>query len=139
MFQESRNHGPAEFVTLDEVRLTFDAFFDQVDRLAGWLQKTANIIPGQSVAICMKNCPEWMTAFVAITNIGAVPISVNSRGEGAVMLHAIQDSDSVFVIADVKRLDAYQRPITRLSLVIPMILPRCFLRPEPQAGLKPPL
>ena len=106
MFQESRNHGPAEFVTLGEVRLTFDAFFDQVDRLAGWLQKTANVTPGQSVAVCMKNCPEWMTAFVAITNIGAVPISVNSRGEGAVMLQAIHDSDSVFVIADVKRLDA---------------------------------
>jgi len=88
MFQESRNHGPAEFVTLGEVRLTFDAFFDQVDRLAGWLQKTANVTPGQSVAICMKNCPEWITAFVAITNIGAVPM------------------DSVFVIADVKRLDA---------------------------------
>ena len=106
MFQESRNHGPAEFVTLGEVRLTFNAFFDQVDRLAGWLQKTANVTTGQSVAVCMKNCPEWMTAFVAITNIGAVPISVNSRGEGAVMLQAIQDADSVFVIADVKRLDA---------------------------------
>jgi len=109
IFQESRNHGPAEFVTLGETRLTFEAFFDQVDRLAGWLQNKANITAGQSVAICMKNCPEWMAVFVAITNIGAVPISVNSRGEGTVMLQAIHDADSVFVLADVRRLDALLR------------------------------
>jgi acyl-CoA synthetase (AMP-forming)/AMP-acid ligase II len=54
----------------------------------------------------MKNCPEWMAAFVAVSNIGAVPICINSRGEGEVMLHAMQDADSVFMIADVKRLNA---------------------------------
>jgi len=106
IFQKARNNGTAEFVTLGETRLTFEEFFDQVDRLAGWLQNKANITPGQSVAICMKNCPEWMAAFVAISNIGAVPISVNSRGKGAVMLQALQDADSVLVIADVKRLTA---------------------------------
>ena len=106
IFQEARHHGAAEFVTLGETRLTFDAFFDQADRLSGWLQNRANISPGQSVAICMKNCPEWMAAFVAISNIGAVPVSVNSRGEGAVMSHAVDDADSVFVIADAKRLRA---------------------------------
>ena len=106
IFEKARDYGAAEFVTLGETRLTFEAFFDQADRLAGWLQNKANITPGQSVAICMKNCPEWMAAFVAISNIGAVPISVNSRGEGAVMSQAIQDADSVFVIADVKRLSA---------------------------------
>jgi len=106
IFEQSRKFGVVEFLVLGETRLTFEAFFDQADRLAGWLQNEANIAPGQSVAICMKNCPEWMAAFVAISNIGAVPICVNSRGEGEVMLHAIQDADSVFVIADVKRLNA---------------------------------
>lgn len=106
IFQQARSHGSAEFVTLGERRLTFNAFFDQVDRLAGWLQNEAKVISGQSVAICMKNSPEWMAAFVAISNIGAVPICVNSRGEGAVMNQAIQDADSVFVIADDKRLNA---------------------------------
>lgn len=104
IFRQARSHGPAEFVTLGETRLTFDAFFDQADRLAAWLQNEVNISAGQSVAICMKNCPEWMAAFVAITNIGAVPVSVNSRGEGAVMKQAIEDADSVLVIADVNRL-----------------------------------
>ena len=106
IFQGARRHGEAEFVTLGETRLTFRAFFDQADRLSGWLQNRANISPGQSVAICMKNCPEWMAAFVAISNIGAVPVSVNSRDEGAVMSHAVDDADSVFVIADAKRLRA---------------------------------
>jgi len=106
IFQQARDYGTAEFVTLGETRLTFDAFFDEADRLAGWLQKNTNITPGQSVAICMKNCPEWMAAFVAISNIGAVPVSVNSRGEGSVMYQAIKDVDSVFVIADIKRLNA---------------------------------
>jgi len=82
IFQVARGHGAAEFATLGDMRLTYDAFFDQADRLAGWLQNKANIKSGQSVAICMQNCPEWMAAFVAISNIGAVPVSVNSRGEG---------------------------------------------------------
>jgi len=106
IFEQSRKLGAAEFLVLGETRLTFEAFFSQADRLASWLQDKANITPGQSVAICMKNCAEWMAAFVAISNIGAVPICVNSRGEGGVMYHAIQDADSVFVIADLKRLDS---------------------------------
>ena len=109
IFQVARGHGAAEFATLGDMRLTYDAFFDQADRLAGWLQNKANIKSGQSVAICMQNCPEWMAAFVAISNIGAVPVSVNSRGEGVVMTHAIQDADSVFVIADAKRLSALRK------------------------------
>jgi len=106
IFQQARSYGSEEFVTLGETRLTFDTFFDQADRLAAWLQNKAKITAGRSVSICMKNCPEWMSAFVAITNIGAVPISVNSRGEGAVMKQAIEDADSVLVIADVNRLKA---------------------------------
>ena len=104
IFEQARDYGPAEFVTLSDTRLTFHAFFDQADRLSNWLQKKSNVTPGQSVAICMQNCPEWMVAFVAISNIGGVPVSVNSRGEGIVMSQAIEDADSVLVIADVKRL-----------------------------------
>lgn len=117
IFQQARDHSAAEFLVLEETRLTFDAFFDHVDRLAGWLQNEANIIAGQSVAVCMKNCPEWMAAFVAILNIGGVPVSVNSRGEGAVMLQAIVDADSVFVIADAKRLTALESAGCKLPAI----------------------
>ncbi|RZV39030.1 MAG: AMP-dependent synthetase, partial [Acidimicrobiales bacterium] len=60
---------------------------------------------GQSVAICMKNSPEWMIAFVGILNAGAVAVLVNSRGTGETMARAVADTDCVFVIGDKPRLD----------------------------------
>jgi acyl-CoA synthetase (AMP-forming)/AMP-acid ligase II len=52
----------------------------------------------------MKNCPEWMIAFIAIINAGGVAVLINSRGTGETMSRAIGDADCVLVIADDKRL-----------------------------------
>ncbi len=46
--------------------MTFDAYYQKVDALSGWLQNEAKIQPKQHVAIAMKNCAEWMIAFTAV-------------------------------------------------------------------------
>ena len=35
--------------------------------------------PGDRVAIGMRNYPEWVIAFAAITSIGAISVSLNAR------------------------------------------------------------
>jgi len=106
IFNDARQFAEMDFVIHDDRRFTYALFFDHSDRLSNWLQSEAGIKPGQSVAICMKNCPEWMMSFVAALNIGAVPVLINSRGTGETMLAGIEDTETVFVIADDRRLQA---------------------------------
>lgn len=105
VFETARGFGPMEFIVSGERRLTFEEFFDRSDRFAAWLVNEKNIKPGQSVAICMKNSPEWMIAFVGILYAGAVAVLVNSRGTGEEMRRAITDADSVMVVGDHNRLE----------------------------------
>ncbi len=100
VLNRSRQFGSAEFIVLGERRLTYDDFFAAVDALAAHLIHEHNITPGQSVAICMKNAPEWMIGFVAVILAGGVAVLINSRGEGTTMRTAIEDADSVLVLTD---------------------------------------
>ncbi len=103
VLNRSRAFGDVEFIVMDERRLTYNDFFAAVDALAAHLIHDQKIKPGQSVAICMKNSPEWMIGYVAIVLAGGVAVLINSRGEGAVMRAAIEDADSVLILADKDR------------------------------------
>jgi len=103
VLNRARAFGEAEFIVLGETRLTYKAFFDRADALASDLISQRHIKPGQSIAICMKNSPQWMIGFVAIIMAGGVAVLINSRGTGEVMRRAIEDADSVLVLADAKR------------------------------------
>lgn len=116
VFDRARSFGDNEFIVFGQIRLTFNAFFKRADNLAGYLQTKIKL--GQSVGICMKNCPEWMIAFVAILNAGGVAVLMNSRGKSDALAAAANDADCVLVLADGKRLESlrkagYQLPVLR--------------------------
>ncbi len=104
IFDRARQFGSAEFIISGTRRLSFDDVFASADGLSAWLLRDFNLQRGQSVAICMQNCPEWMIAFIAIINAGGVAVLMNSRGTGSAMSQAIIDADCVLVIGDGKRL-----------------------------------
>ena len=104
IFDRARRFGKTEFIVSGERRLSFDDVFGAADGLSAQLINDYGLEAGQSVAICMKNCPEWMIAFIAIINAGGVAVLVNSRGTGEAMARAIIDADCVLVIGDEKRL-----------------------------------
>ena len=108
-FDKARQFGKAEFIISGQRRLSFDETFAHADRLSIALRKTFAVQRGQSVAICMQNCPEWMIAFIAIINAGGVAVLINSRDTGQIMSQAIIDADCVLVIADDKRISRLQR------------------------------
>ena len=109
LLKKARGFGTSEFIVFEDRRLDYAEFFDQADHMAAWLQEQANIKPGDHIAICMKNCPEWMITFVAIQLVGGVSVLINSRGEPDTMAAAIEDAQCVFVIADADRLNALRR------------------------------
>ena len=82
---------------------TFDAVYGQIDRIAHQLVHKMNVRKADRVAIAMRNYPEWITAFVAIASIGAIPVPLNSWGRSQELLHGLQDSGAKLVFCDQQR------------------------------------
>ena len=76
----------------------YDAFFRAVDRLTQWLLVEHKVVPGAPIAIAMRNRPEWLIAFVAIINSGAVAVPLNSWGREQELQQGLEDSEATLII-----------------------------------------
>lgn len=100
-----RAHGDKDFLVYEGERLTFSQFFDLADRISFQLAGKYGIKPGDRVAIAMRNYPEWMAAFVGITNIGAVVVPMNSWWQNRELVYGLDDSGARLVFCDQQRHD----------------------------------
>lgn len=100
----ARNHGDREFLIYEGERRTFNQLMDEADTLAAALQ-AAGIEKGDRVALAMRNYPEWMAAFLAVIDIGAVIVPVNSWGKPADIAYTVGDAGAKLVICDQQRYD----------------------------------
>ncbi|MCW2272083.1 Long-chain-fatty-acid--CoA ligase FadD13 [compost metagenome] len=116
LIDAARVHGNREFVVWQEQRLTFDQYFDQVDRLAGQLIGSFNVKPGERVAIAMRNQPAWLVAFAAIQRCGAVCVPLNSWGLRDELLHGVQDSGACLLLCDDARLQVVAQDLAAINL-----------------------
>ena len=66
------------FLVFEGERYTFDETALKVARIAQVLVSRYGISKGDRVAISMRNYPEWVMAFNAITSIGAIAVSMNA-------------------------------------------------------------
>ncbi|MDP4918616.1 MAG: long-chain fatty acid--CoA ligase, partial [Haliea sp.] len=65
-----RAHGDKVAVTYQDERYTFTEFFAAADRFSNYLMHEAGIRKGDRVAIAMRNYPEWVISFMAVTAMG---------------------------------------------------------------------
>ena len=100
----ARNHGDKEFLIYEGERRSYNDLMDEADSLGAALQD-AGIGKGDRVALAMRNYPEWMSAFIAVTGIGAVIVPVNSWGQPADIAYTVGDSGAKLVICDQQRHD----------------------------------
>ena len=103
-----RQFGDALFLEYLEQQWTFDQFFNAVDALAGHLQKQCGVLPGDRVAIAMRNRPEWLVAFVAIIECGGVAVPLNSWGKTQELQQGLEDSAAGVVVCDSTRFNFIQ-------------------------------
>lgn len=108
-----RVHGDREFLVWQSQRLTFNQYYDQVDRLAGQMIARFGLQPGERVAIAMRNQPAWLVAFAAILRCGAVCVPLNSWGLGDELHYALQDSGSRLLLCDDARLTLLHDELAR--------------------------
>lgn len=111
-----RAHGAREFLIWEQQRLTFDEFFEQVDRLAGQLVHRYDLRPGARVAIAMRNQPAWLVAFVAVQRCAAVCVPLNSWGLREELFHGLEDSGASLLLCDEPRLQLLAQDLAEQGL-----------------------
>ena len=105
VFDSARLRGDGIFLVYEDERWTFADAMRQVDAFAALLVERYDVRPGDRVAIAMRNYPEWIFAFAAITSIGAIAVALNGWWTTEELAFGLSDSGSRVVIADRERME----------------------------------
>jgi long-chain acyl-CoA synthetase len=104
------------FLVYEGERLTFADAWAAASRIGHVLVHDCGVRQGDRVAIAMRNYPEWVLAFNAITSIGAVAVAMNGHWQANELLYGLQDSGATVVLADAERLARLVQPQVRAAL-----------------------
>ena len=88
LYAAARAHEGKVLAVMDGARLTYSEVLGDAAALA-WQLAVSGVGRGTHVGIAMRNRPEWLIAFIAITSLGAVPVLVNSRGAAAELAYSL--------------------------------------------------
>ncbi|HLI00835.1 MAG TPA: AMP-binding protein [Acidimicrobiales bacterium] len=100
LFAAARGYGSKPFLVFEDERLSFAEVMAGVDALGAALVHRYGVRPGDRVAIAMRNRPEWVVAFAAVTSIGAVSVSLNAWWTAGELDYGLGDSEATVLIAD---------------------------------------
>jgi long-chain acyl-CoA synthetase len=92
------------FLAYADERWTFAQAWQAAARIGHVLVHDCGVRHGERVAIAMRNYPEWVLAFTAITAIGAVAVGMNAHWQADELAFALADGDVRVVFADAERL-----------------------------------
>ena len=115
IFAASRQHGEDTFLVYEDERWSFAEVMTHVDALASLLVEHYGVAPGDRVAIGMRNYPEWVVSFAAITSIGAVSVSLNAWWTTDELEYALEDCGATVLVADVERVERGHAVAARLG------------------------
>ncbi len=93
-------HGARDMIEYMRQRQSFTEMFDEAAAFGAALRARYGIQPGDRIGVAMRNIPQWFTAFVAVTRIGAVVTLLNSRGSADEIAAASEKVGCKLIIAD---------------------------------------
>ena len=91
------------YVFGDGRRISFAGMQRQAASVAAALQTRYGIGPGDRVAICAANCPEWIQLFWAVASLNAVLVAMNGWWTGVEMANGLTLTEPKLVVMDEKR------------------------------------
>ena len=117
MFEATASDLP--FLSYGDERLSFAQAWAASARIAQVLVRDCGVQHGDRVAIAMRNYPEWLLAFTAITSIGAVAVAINAHWQAEELAYGLADCGAKAIFADQERLDrlAEQPPLPGLQVL----------------------
>lgn len=123
LFGAARAYGDKPFLVYEDETWSFTEVTNHVDAVAALLVDRYKIKPGDRVGIAMRNYPEWIVSFAAITSVGAIAVSLNAWWTTEEVDYALDDSGCALLIADHERIERAAPVLERLN--IPAIAVRC--------------
>jgi long-chain acyl-CoA synthetase len=105
LFDGARARGDDVFLVYEDERWSFAEVMARVDQLAALLASRYGVAPGDRVAIAMRNYPEWIVAFAAVTAIGAIAVCLNAWWTSDELRYGLEDSGSRVLVADAERIE----------------------------------
>jgi long-chain acyl-CoA synthetase len=103
------------FLVFGDERYSFNQTWAKSSAIGQGLVTDYDIQKGDRVAICMRNFPEWVIAFQAITSVGAIAVAMNSLWQAEEIDYGLQDSGCKLLIADQERIDLIAQAGVNLS------------------------
>ncbi len=100
-----QNLSDETFVVFEQERYSYTDIWAMASAIGHGLVSEYGIEKGDRVAICMRNYPEWIIAFEAITSTGAIAVAMNSLWQADEISYGVQDSGCKLLIADQERID----------------------------------
>jgi long-chain acyl-CoA synthetase len=100
----SRDHGEQDYLVYEDERTTFEESFAMSAQAARSLQERFGVEKGDRLSIVMRNLPEWVMAFWAITSAGGVAVPLNAWWTGAELQYGLHDSETIVAFVDSERL-----------------------------------
>ena len=102
-FFDSSRGVDSTFLVYEDEEWTFARVMEEVDALGYALVHHYNLKQGDRVGIAMRNLPEWIVSFAAITSVGAISVSLNAWWTEEELEYAMNDSQLSLLIADTER------------------------------------
>lgn len=111
------------FLVYQQERYTFAESLDMAAKLATVLLTQYKIEPGERVAVCARNSPEWCLTYMAVTMIGGIIVPMNSWWQGSELEYGLRDSGSRLVFADSPRYQSIAPYLDGLGVEAVLIKP----------------
>lgn len=113
----------ATFFVYAEERLSFADVYRRSSQIATLLIDHYGVRKGDRVAISMRNYPEWILTFAAVTSIGAIAVSMNALWQSEELEYGLVDCGAKVLFADQERLDRLAGCSNTLDLHVIAIRP----------------
>ena len=132
LFESTASELP--FLSYEDERYSFAQAWAAAARIGQVLVHGCGVQHGDRVAIAMRNYPEWIFAFTAVTSIGAVAVAVNAHWSAEEMAYALADSGTKVLLADAERLERWAKGPATPGLQVLAVRPKQL--PEGARALK---
>jgi fatty-acyl-CoA synthase len=78
--------------------ISYERLYEEVESLAGYLQRELGVEKGDRIALYMQNSPQFVVAFYAVLRLGVVVVPVNPMSVTEELTHYVEDSGAKMAI-----------------------------------------
>ena len=118
-FQFALIHGEWDFLAYEDESYKYQEVLNNAAGLAHILVDQYGLKKGDAVAFSMRNYPEWIYSYMAVTSIGCVAVPLNSWWQGEELDYGITHSEAKVFIGDderLQRLEGFVENTPRISV-----------------------